>query len=540
MMESTVEVNATVSRARKSQAINDALGQWDLARIAFSTALQTYLDTFSHFEFVCSQLFGSKEHDVARPDVRAAIDDEALSLALHESSIISTRRKLLQLRNLSRSASPIAALPAEVLSRIFVFTIELCRAGDAALPCPALWVRQVNTISSVCSHWRSTALSTRRLWTCIDFKQLDHTKHLDLWLDRARSYPLNIAQVTRSEHDEDGDSRFCLALPRMGCVRSMVLSSKIELMEQWILGWCTNGAPRVLTTLALSVPWEDVEVEFPPQGENVDRQRLTELLDSLDTLYLSGIQVNWYSMICRNLVTLSLHGLVISAEAFRHVLMANPNLQRIELMQLGVTNAPTSLALPTIQLRWLHTLRLKFYGSYEILGMITPGQCKLTLKLENSYTRNPSDPSIQDLAAFCRRSHITKLHCQSHHLLAHVLTAESKIEAIFFRDMVLDSSVYDLIVPLSNDDSGLPSEHIQLRLPHLHSLNVSGVRLRNPEGFRRILSICSIREVEMDNCCRTEGGHLNGVDDLKNWIGPGINASFVLKKRERGYSPFDG
>ncbi|KAF8594463.1 hypothetical protein BDV93DRAFT_529307, partial [Ceratobasidium sp. AG-I] len=143
--------------------IDDALHQWNVVRATFAVSLRTYLDAFSHFEIVCTQLHESKERDIPRPDVRAAIDDEALILTPQESSIISTRRKLLQLKNISKLTSPIATLPVEVLSRIFIFAVESCRICDAGPHRSALLVHQVNAISSACSSWRRIALSTAQL-----------------------------------------------------------------------------------------------------------------------------------------------------------------------------------------------------------------------------------------------------------------------------------------------------------------------------------------------------------------------------------------
>ncbi|KAF8599370.1 hypothetical protein BDV93DRAFT_311689 [Ceratobasidium sp. AG-I] len=527
--------NVTVSTTLKNQPIDEALRQWNFARTAFAAALQTYLDTFSHFELVCSQRFDPKEHDIARPGVRAAIDDEALSLAPRESAIISIGRKLLQLRNMSRSTSPVAALPTEVLSRIFVFTIELCRVGDAGLPCPALWVHQVNAISGVCSHWRSTALSTRRLWTCIDFGQLDHTKYLDLWLDRAGSYPLDVAHVARSEHDEDRDSRFSSVLHRINHTRSIVLRSKAPLMQNWIWQWYTNGAPRSLTTLALATPWQ--AAEFPPQTDSTGQQRLEELFYSLDTLYLSEIRVNWNSLRCHSLVTLSLEGLRIGADALRNILTANPDIQYIQLLYLDVAHTPTSSALPLIPLPQLCTLIQESF-SCVLLPLIAPGNQSLTFKMGYS-SYHLSDAARHNFIEFCKRSHITELHCRSSYVLQDAVSAESKVEILCFENMTVDNFIYNLIVPPTNNDSSLPPEQPQPRLPYLHSIYFIDSTLENPEGLRRVVSACSIREVGINQSCTVEGNSLSGIRDLEDWVGPGINTSFVINETEGEYEPFD-
>lgn len=519
-------------------SIDDALHEWNLARVAFAGALQTYLATFSHFEHVCAKHFESKEHDIARPSMRAAIDDEALSFSTHESSIISTRRRLLRLKNLSKAISPISILPVELLARILTFSVDSCRIRDTRPYRSALVVHQVNTISSVCSYWRRISLNTAQLWSYIDAESLHNVDHLHLWLDRAGSCPLNVANVARFDRpdlDAGRNSSFSLMLPRIEHVRSMILRSKTPPMELWLSKWYATGVPGTLTALALSTQWQGVE--FPPPGANFNQERLTELFRSLDTLCLHEIEVNWDFLICHNLVTLSLQELSVSANTLRRILTDNPNLQYIHLVYLNITNVPSPSAVLPIQLHWLRTLVLEGSCSDDLLPMIAPGSCGLLLNLDCFDPVSPSETSRSNFTAFCRRSQLRELHCRSRYRLEDTIAAESKIEVLCFEHMEVDDSIYDIIVPPIDFRSR--STH-QSNLPHLHSLYIIGGGLKDPEGFRRVVSTCPVREIGIDDLVTIGDKSLAEIDDFKAWVGPEIDVSYVVREKEMGYTAFTG
>ncbi|KAF8599380.1 hypothetical protein BDV93DRAFT_609336 [Ceratobasidium sp. AG-I] len=543
-MEKPLPVNVTASKDHMNQPIDEVLRQWDVARAAFSSSLQTYLDAFSHFEILCSRFFDSKELGVSQPNVRTTLDEETLSLVAHERSIISTKSKLLRLKNSFTSISPIVALPTEVLARIFTLAVDSYRTYDIGRRCEDRLVSQVNTISSVCSYWRCIALGTGRIWSLIDFGRLRYADQVYLWLERAGEYPLDVVNMIHFDlpHvDQNGDPTSSLILHRIKYLRSFLRSHELP-TERLISEWCINGAPRTLTTLALAASSRDM-AEFPAQGETVNYQRLRELFHSLDTLYLCNIRVNWNYFKCHELVTLSLMHLNIPAVALRHVLVASPSLQSIYLKSLDIEDTPKSADPSLIQLRWLHTLHLEDFShdtTCRLLGMMAPGSCRLTLKMNHSFTPCPGDAPRQDFIAFCMRTHITKLYCGSRYVLEDAIAAESKIEVLCFEYMTLDNCFYDLIAPPTNNDIGPSSGRSQSPLPLLHSLYIAGAILIHPEGFRRVVTTCSIREIGIGDSCYSQSGDLSGTDDLKTWVGPDINASFVMKKRETGYAPFDG
>ncbi|KAF8596264.1 hypothetical protein BDV93DRAFT_514321 [Ceratobasidium sp. AG-I] len=350
-----------------------------------------------------------------------------------------------------------------------------------------------------------------RLWSCINFDRLHHIDYVELWLERAGFYPLDVVKVdyfTRSQLSE-------------------ALSPRIS-------GWYTNGAPYTLKKLALSVPAAD----FSPQSENISQTRLIELFHSLENLHLSDLRVNWEPLACQNLVTLSLLTVAISSYTLRQVLAANTKLQDIRLMYLDITYDSTPSALPPVELRWLRTIHLEYSGSCKLLTMIAPGNLGLTFKMVDRLTINLDGMAGHDITTFCRRSHITKLHCNSQLALEHAITAESKIEVLYLEDISLGNPVYDLIVPPTNDDSESPPGHLQSRLPHLHLLYLTSCVLKNAEGLRRVVSACPIREIGIDGHCYADGKPLFGIDAFQDWLSHRIDVSVVVKMKETGYEPF--
>jgi len=91
--------------------------------------------------------------------------------------------------------SPMRKLPAEIWSEIFLFTLSRSGRRFDAKKSPLL-------LGQVCSDWRHIALSTPRLWSSIQLKNMPrYSQHSDtalvqLWLARSRNLPLSISLST--------------------------------------------------------------------------------------------------------------------------------------------------------------------------------------------------------------------------------------------------------------------------------------------------------------------------------------------------------
>lgn len=538
MPKSSLLTNTAICPTIKNQSIDEALHRWNDARATFATSLQMYLGAFSHFEIACAQFFESKELDIVGPDVRATLDEEILSTATHGSSIARTETRLLRLKNMSTIISPIRKLPAEILARVFLFAVDSYRTIHYDPIYGYLLVNQVDAISGVCSYWRRVSLSNCQIWSYLDVYRLRDTDYLSLWLERAGNRPLDITDVIPFDHPRvECGSLFSLVFSRIKCVHSMILGSDEDMTQEWISEWCSNGTPRTLTTLALQVPYREM-VEFPANGKNITQQHLDELFHSLDTLYLNRMRVNWALLKCHNLVTLALLDLKITLDALRQILASNPHLQYIHL-SVDITDASEPTTLPLIQLPSLHTLHLNNIESF-LFGTVAPGNCELNLRIDTGFSEARNDVFGPDFSAFCRRSHITKLYCRSRYVLEYAIIAESRIKILCLEDIKLDHHIYDLIVPPITHNPISFSEHPQSRLPHLKSLYIAKSELSHPEGFRRVISTGSMREIGIDQCCRVAGKRLFEAEELEDWLGPVADVAIVIKEKEEamGYTPF--
>lgn len=489
--------------ASTAQAITETLRDLDVARTTFATSLQTHFRALSDFEFVCSLSFSSKEHDAARPNVRAALDEEIRFLAAHEPSISSTKTKLLRFKNMSTITSPIRTLPAEILARVFVFAVDSYITVDIGPHCRGPLFNQVNALSSVCSPWRAIALGTQQLWSYVDVERIYPIEYISLWLDRAGSHPLDVVNITPLDClnvSEGYMPSLSLFLPRIQRVRSVVLRSDPQLMERWISGWCSDGAPRTLTTLALSSASETL-VEFPAPATS--HSRLDELFYSLDTLCLDSLAMYWNSLRCHNLVNLTLLNLTMDTGDLRNILTANLRLQYIHLtVYVMGESEPTTL--PLIPLRWLHTLHLDNIKSC-VFKMVAPGDCDLTLEFNWAPCWILED-SERNYAEFLRRSNVTTLYCHDRRMLCGAIAAESKLKVLYFEDIDLDYHTYDLLAPRASDHLGSFSGRSKSHLPYLHSIYLSKCALGDLQGLEHVVTACRIREVGIDDTCRTESG----------------------------------
>lgn len=116
-------------------------------------------------------------------------------------------------------------------------------------------------------------------------------------------------------------------------------------------------------------------------------------------------------MACRGLVTLDLEGVDLTLEAFHQFLTANAKLQHVSLSQLIFTQTPatTSSILPSVQLSQLRTLRLVNIPHAQIaqvLTMVAPGNCGLSLLVDPYVDWVLNDTLRHAFAEFCRRSSV--------------------------------------------------------------------------------------------------------------------------------------
>ncbi|KAF7326585.1 F-box domain-containing protein [Mycena sanguinolenta] len=123
--------------------------------------------------------------------LRARLEKISSEIVLQEKLLHQLRReKTLAQRQLNEAVDPVARLPLEISSEIFLQCLAPFPgqkpAGDRA---PLL-------LLNICSAWTAIALSTPRLWSAvvIDFSCPEvSTQLLPTWLQRAGKHPLSIS-----------------------------------------------------------------------------------------------------------------------------------------------------------------------------------------------------------------------------------------------------------------------------------------------------------------------------------------------------------
>lgn len=108
-----------------------------------------------------------------------ALDNEIAQLeSAVGQQILQLSARICSPHRMHKMLVPIHLLPAELLSRIFLFVREQA-TGDST------WI--FSTL--VCRVWRSVAIACATLWTDIDFI---HPERAEEMLKRSKSVPLNI------------------------------------------------------------------------------------------------------------------------------------------------------------------------------------------------------------------------------------------------------------------------------------------------------------------------------------------------------------
>ncbi|KAF8870549.1 hypothetical protein BD779DRAFT_1680983 [Infundibulicybe gibba] len=128
---------------------------------------------------------------------RCSSEEQALHDALHalhehytceEHAIESSIAAIHYHRN---ALIPMARLPPEVLSRIFVFHAQL----------EWKWLRAVLTSTRVCKRWREIGLSCPALWSYIDYEDCRSVEWMATMIQRSCSVPLSLIINDRAKVD---------------------------------------------------------------------------------------------------------------------------------------------------------------------------------------------------------------------------------------------------------------------------------------------------------------------------------------------------
>ncbi|KAF7796126.1 hypothetical protein EIP86_007299 [Pleurotus ostreatoroseus] len=124
------------------------------------------------------------------------------------------KKKIYQTRSRFNTVASISRLPAEALSTIFEALVSdhwkryyplvrPSRSVRAYQVTPYEWIKAV---LHVCRQWRSVALSTPHLWTCIAHDRLYQTWRLNFLLEHSGNLPLTLRNDQSLDQDPDDSS----------------------------------------------------------------------------------------------------------------------------------------------------------------------------------------------------------------------------------------------------------------------------------------------------------------------------------------------
>lgn len=180
----------------------------------------------------------------------------SLDLAIEAQKCVL--RKLCIERN---AALPISRLPNEIFSGIFLhhvrsnlrafFLVHDAHSHEDAVPSPYMWLR----LAHVCSHWRSIALASPRLWTHVDAVLEDRT---EAFIERCRSLPLVILPAGRCS-----SKALHMLFANIHRVCMLDFSSALRTGHcQSLIGACTSISPTATLSNLTAVKMRDVPFQY--------------------------------------------------------------------------------------------------------------------------------------------------------------------------------------------------------------------------------------------------------------------------------------
>ncbi|KAF8326022.1 uncharacterized protein EI90DRAFT_3291503 [Cantharellus anzutake] len=282
----------------------------------------------------------------ARNSSRKAIEDALKRMDADYESIyefsqkITTVERALRRRRttLRNFLQPVAALPMEILQRIFRYAVQ--RKEDTYckyLPSPI-------TLSQVCSAWRHAAQSYPRIWTIVQMELCGHCSYAP-YARYSRGLPLEIHERRRRDMHER------MVGLKSADVRDRITALSLPLereddMDAAFCGdfWEMRGVSREsIERLTLFAPYT---VDDPSAYGDA----LTKL-SSLRHLFLENIFIPLSTTQLETLVTLTLYGVDVSCREFMDFIDACENIQELALDDVTLDEVMPGLQYFTLSFR---------------------------------------------------------------------------------------------------------------------------------------------------------------------------------------------
>ncbi|KAG8760938.1 hypothetical protein FRC12_009476 [Ceratobasidium sp. 428] len=186
------------------------------------------------------------------------LDSQLPVLASYEQNLQETQFSLRTIRNTSDSLIPVNSLPSEILSAVFVLTVQ--RGTDA-----------ICSLTLVCKLWRRIMLQTPACWARIELpissggdKACDRA---ELWAERAQSQPLHLLVwglplpphayevFAKPSSAYEAGNTLALLMPRVHALEFTSSGVDMDQLVPWVLCyWVLYGSTGMAKELTLDIP----------------------------------------------------------------------------------------------------------------------------------------------------------------------------------------------------------------------------------------------------------------------------------------------
>ncbi|KAF8596240.1 hypothetical protein BDV93DRAFT_68354 [Ceratobasidium sp. AG-I] len=528
---------------------DDVVNSWKAAHAALASSVEAYVRACSDLESFCRLASVADEREDLE-DICDTLEQHIPALFSHERSLQLVRAGLQRQRNTSSRLSPIRQLPLEVLAFIFTIAVSSDRIERVLSHPKPLSVDFANVLASVCSHWRRVAIGIPELWTYVDLSRRGALDHASLWLERARNRAIDIRTGSETIYP-DWRHQHTPLVQNANRARSLLLRGGRDYMNLWLSRWYQDGIPGTTTTLALHPALQDDDLLHFPGASMPSQTTLDDLLRPISVLYLRHVVVAWGQVSFQDLVILCLAdleqdtaGYTLTVDILYEILLASPRIRCLQLARLDlhpVESISGRQSFPPVRLEHLETLEFSNVQEPEasqLLSIITPGSRSLAFAICS--TGEYGNVDTEYLLSFLQRSNVTTFYCGAN-TLAHfppaIIFALKNIEVLFLVDQTIDANFSDSVLP-----KHITLDSIRTRWPKLHTLEFKDCEFEDIVDFKRLLSVCPIRELRINAGCSTsvtigdERDH--GSLEFADWAGPGVTFSYDCREWEIGYMPF--
>ncbi|KAI0736550.1 hypothetical protein C8Q72DRAFT_800330 [Fomitopsis betulina] len=310
-----------------------------------------------------------------------------------ERELMQLSTRMVELKTALNSYSPIAVLPPEIFSEIFMHAAGIYTEDAASIPA----VHDLTRTSHVCKQWRAIALGCPALWSCIDLhRPLEWVAEL---LARSKEAPLYVSMAgrqrklrgssARQRWSQDTLEMALMSLERIRALKLVVTPSFSTAKE--ILELLDAPAPQ-LESLTIIDMFSRSRVE-----EHTGRLLARAEICGLRRLHLKQCDtIAWEKIALGNLTHLKIenHTSYMDLVDLLGALSRMPQLEELVVAGALTPDAkdtfPTQIALS--RLRGFQSLRgFAMDNACLLNSLVTPSLTRLSVALESEYETQDVD-----------------------------------------------------------------------------------------------------------------------------------------------------